>query len=138
MTHNGVVRRKLDVIAQRVSKLRSRMPLTRAELEEDFFLRSGIERTLQVCIEAMVDVANRIICLRDRPASTDSFASLQQLQDLHILADAERYRNMIKFRNLIVHRYEQIDTDILVTIVNDYLGDFDHFTHEIEQYARQQ
>jgi uncharacterized protein YutE (UPF0331/DUF86 family) len=109
--------------------------LTRAQLEQDFFFRSGVERTLQVCIEAMVDVANRIICLEGRPASTDSFASLRQLQDLKIIADAERYRNMTRFRNLIVHRYEQIDVDILTQIVNGCLVDFDSFIREIEQHG---
>ncbi len=135
MKYNGVIIRKLELIAQRVSRLRSLTPITTAKLEEDFFLRSGIERTLQVCIEAMIDVANRIICLEERAASSDSFGSLQQLQDLHILAEAERYRNMIKFRNLIVHRYEQIDTDVLVTVLNKCLDDFDHFTQEIEQHG---
>lgn len=77
MRYNGVIGRKLDVIAQRVSKLRSRFPLTTEALENDFFLRSGIERTLQVCVEAMIDVANRIIFLEGRPPSTESFASLQ-------------------------------------------------------------
>jgi len=137
MKYNGVVARKLDLIGQQVSRLRSLTPLTCATLEKDFFLRSGVERALQVCIEAMIDVANRIICLENRPASTDSFASLRQLQDLHILADAERYRNMVKFRNLIVHRYEQIETGILVTIVNQCLDDFDHFTREVGRHERQ-
>ncbi|MFW5802810.1 MAG: type VII toxin-antitoxin system HepT family RNase toxin [Verrucomicrobiota bacterium] len=134
MKYNGVIERKLDIIAQRVSKLRSRGPLTTAELEEDYFLRSGIERTLQVCVEAMIDIANRIIFLEGRPPSTESFASLEQLQDLRILEDAESYRNMVRFRNLIVHRYEQIETDILATIVNKHLNDFDRFTSEIRAH----
>jgi len=49
MKYNGVVARMLDLIGQHVSRLRSLTPLTRATLENDFFLRSGIERTLQVC-----------------------------------------------------------------------------------------
>lgn len=131
MKYNGVISQKLDLIAQRVSKLRSRTPLTTDELENDYFLRSGIERTLQVCVEAMIDIANRVIFLEGRPPSAESFGSIQQLEDLHILKDAGAYRNMIKFRNLIVHRYEQIETDILATIVNHYLGDIDRFAEEI-------
>jgi uncharacterized protein YutE (UPF0331/DUF86 family) len=134
MKYNGVISRKLDLISQRLSHLRSRSPLSSAQLEADYFFRSGIERTLQVCIEAMIDVANRIICLQNRPASTDSFSSLQQLEELGILEKAERYKNMIKFRNLIVHRYEQIETEILVSIVNTCLDDFDHFVTEIERH----
>mgnify|MGYP000182062768 CR=1 FL=1 len=132
MKYNGVIKRKLDFIGQRVTKLRSKTPLTCEMLQNDYFLRTGIERTLQVCIEAMVDVANRIIFLENRPASTNSFDSLQQLEDMNMLASAERYRNMIKFRNLIVHRYEQVDVGLLVSIVNKSLDDFDSFADEIE------
>lgn len=134
MEYNGIIKRKLDLISQRVSKLRSRVPLTSKELDNDFFLRSGIERTLQVCVEAMIDIANRIIFLEGRPPSTESFASLEQLQDMEILNDAAYYRNMVKFRNLIVHRYEQIETDILVMVVNRHLDDFDRFTREIQEH----
>ena len=137
MEPNGVIERKLDLVGQRVSRLRALTPLTTEKLDQDYFLRSGIERTLQVCIEAMIDVANRILCLEGRPPSTDSFGSLQQLQDLGILASAERYRNMIKFRNLIVHRYEQIETDVLTMVVNRCLDDFDGFVQEIQRYEQQ-
>lgn len=134
MKHNGVITRKLDLIAQRVSKLRSRAPLTCEEIEKDYFLRSGVERTLQVCVETMIDIANRLIFIEGRPPSTESFGSLEQLQDLQILQNAESYRKMVKFRNLIVHRYEQIEAEILVTIVNRHLDDFDRFTKEIEAH----
>lgn len=38
---------------------------------------------------------------------------------------------------MIVHRYEQIDTAILVNMVNRHLGDFDRFRDEILRYVRQ-
>jgi uncharacterized protein YutE (UPF0331/DUF86 family) len=135
METNAIIQRKLDLIAQRVTKLRTRTPLALDELQEDYFLRSGIERTLQVCIEAMIDIANRIMSLAGRPASTNSFASFEQLEDMGIIADAGQYRNMIKFRNLIVHRYEQIDPEILLAIVNKHLDDFDCFIQEIQRNA---
>jgi len=134
MKYNGVIQRKLDLIAQRVSKLRNRGPFKTAELEKDYFLRSGVERTLQVCVEAMIDIANRIIFFEGRPPSTESFASLVQLQDLQIIKDAQSYRNMVKFRNLIVHRYEQIEAEILATIVNKHLDDFERFAGEIQAH----
>ena len=136
MRGNAVVQRKLDLIGRRISKVRAKAPLSIEELEDDYFLRSGIERTLQVCIEAMIDVANRITCKAGRPASTDSFGSLKQLEEMNILADAERYRDTVKFWNLIVHRYEEIDTGILLAIVNNSLRDFNSFIREIERENR--
>jgi hypothetical protein len=38
---------------------------------------------------------------------------------------------MVQFRNFVVHRYERIDTEILVEIVNNRLDDFEKFRDEV-------
>ena len=42
---------------------------------------------------------------------------------------------MIRFRNLIVHRYEKIEAGILVDIVNHHLSDLERFRNEIRAYV---
>jgi len=44
---------------------------------------------------------------------------------------------MVQFRNFIVHRYEKVDTAILVDMVNRRLSDFDRFRSEILDYVNQ-
>ena len=63
MKLNGVISRKLSVIAREVEALRALRGVTTARLKREHFLKRGIERSLQVCIEAMIDIANRIIAL---------------------------------------------------------------------------
>ncbi len=132
MKYNGVIQRKIERIAENTRKLRSLLPVSSEQLEKDFFLQKGIERTLQVSVEAMIDVANRIGSLENQPPASESFGSLKTLQDLEVLQDAERYRDMIRFRNFVVHRYESIETEILVAILTNHLCDFDHFIKEIQ------
>jgi uncharacterized protein YutE (UPF0331/DUF86 family) len=55
--------------------------------------------------------------------------------ELGILSSLEPYRKMIQFRNFIVHRYERIDVDILVDIVNYRLSDFDAFKQELMRHV---
>ena len=43
---------------------------------------------------------------------------------------------MVQFRNFIVHRYERVDDEILVGMVNRHLGDFEHFRTEILAYVK--
>ena len=45
---------------------------------------------------------------------------------------------MVQFRNFIVHRYENIDVEILADIVNQRLGDFDGFRDEVLRYCRRE
>ena len=134
MKFNGVVSAKIDQIAEGTSKLRSLTNLTLEKLQTDYFLKRGIERTLQVNIEAVIDIANRIIALLEHPPAPTSFRSLEILQDKGFIADALSYRKMIQFRNFIVHRYESIDGGILLDILQNHLNDFDRFVEEIITY----
>ncbi|MCK5438223.1 MAG: DUF86 domain-containing protein [Desulfobulbaceae bacterium] len=43
---------------------------------------------------------------------------------------------MVQFRNFIVHRYEQVDVEILAGMVNRRLNDFKQFRNEILSYAQ--
>ncbi len=53
-----------------------------------------------------------------------------------MLSELEPFRRMVQFRNFVVHRYEQVDLDILVDIVNRRLDDFDRFRNEVLQYVQ--
>lgn len=134
MKYNGVIVRKIEIIEERLLKLEMLTPLTTQTLARDFFLKSGIERTLQVCIEAVIDIAERIISLEGLSPATCSFNSLKRLEDLDILKDAEKYKGMIQFRNFIVHRYESIDAQELVNVCNNHLQDFREFIVEIKRH----
>ena len=45
---------------------------------------------------------------------------------------------MIQFRNFIVHRYEQVDTSIVVSILDHNLGDFKRFREQVLSYLEKQ
>ena len=134
MKYNGIISRKILIIQDRIIKIQKLLPIKTKQLHNDYFLKSGIERTLQVCVEAMIDIANRINSIKGYSPVTESFDSMKRLEDLNVLNDAEKYRNMIKFRNLIVHRYESIDNAELVYICNNCLSDFEAFIKEIENH----
>lgn len=135
MKNNGVIHRKLELIADNTRKLRALLPLPIERLRGDFFLKNGIERTLQISIEAMIDIANRIASLENQPAAADSYQALVQLAERGIIQQADKYRNMIRFRNFIVHRYENIDPENIAGILANHLGDFDCFIQEIEAHG---
>ncbi len=47
----------------------------------------------------------------------------------------EPYRETVGFRNMVVHRYDRIDSTVLVDIVNNHLTDFDLFRDEVLAYC---
>lgn len=134
MKYNGIIVKKIEIIEERLLKLEKLLPLTTEVLANDFFLKSGVERTLQVCIEAVIDISERIISLEGGSPATSSFNALKKLEDYGILEQADNYRKMIQFRNFIVHRYESIDNEELVFICNTKLNDFKDFIVELQNY----
>ena len=135
MKVNGVVLRKIEIIEETLRKLRELDGITIAKLEDDFFLKKGIERALQICVEAMVDIAHRIISLEmHSPCSTASKA-LDAIESLGVIASALAYKPMVQFRNIVVHRYENVDNEIIAGILKKHLGDFEQFIDEVLCYA---
>lgn len=132
MKYNGVITRKIELLNQELTFLRSLIPVTTESLKKDLKLKRAIERSLQICIEIIIDISNRILSLAGQSPSTASFESLKRIQTLGVLKDAYKYENMIKFRNFIVHRYESIDDEELVNICSRHLEDFDCFIGEVE------
>ncbi len=55
---------------------------------------------------------------------------------LGILGQLDAYSKMVQFRNFVVHRYEQVDNEILADMVNRRLVDFESFRNEILAYLK--
>ncbi len=135
MKANGVIVRKIEIISETVGKLRELGPVTVPQLEGDFFLKKGVERALQICVEAVIDIAHRIVSLEGRSPCSTAGKALEAIENTGAIASARAYRPMVQFRNIVVHRYEIVDNEVLVGILSKHLGDFDRFMGEIQDYA---
>jgi len=83
-------------------------------------------------VEIVIDVAERIIALNNAGPVSSSAEAIEKLVELKILKSTEPYKIMIKFRNLVVHRYEEIEPEILYNIAKNKLDDFRLFRNEID------
>jgi len=131
MRYNGVILKKFAVMDDELARLRALGSVTASRLDGEHFLKHGIERALQICVEVVVDVAQRVLSLEGRTAAPTAYDALKGLESLGVLASAERYRAMLQFRNFIVHRYERVDSAVLVDILASRLGDFAAFRDEV-------
>ena len=133
---NGVILRRLEILETTLGDLRSLGAVSADQLERDWRTRRAIERSLQVLVEIVLDVCQRIISLAGQsPASTGTEAVQRSIQ-LGALSEFQPYGQMVQFRNFIVHRYERVDTAILVDMVNQRLPNFERFRDEILAYVQ--
>lgn len=133
---NGVLQRKLALLSDQLLKLQSHLrEVSREEFRESWALRSMTERALQVAIEIMIDISERIIAIENAGPAATAGEALLTLVRLQVLRDVQPYRNMIKFRNLLVHQYAEINPDLLYGIATEKLDDFRAFRNEIDLWA---
>lgn len=131
MKYNGVIDRKLRVIEERLENIKSWDIDSFSKLQNSSLLQNAIERALQVAIESMIDVSERILSLENIPPQSTATDNIKKLQELGILKSSEEYLNMVKFRNFIVHRYEKIDLEIIYEILKKRLHLFRNFIDDI-------
>ena len=132
---NGVILQRIETLEQVLQELRSLGPVQVRHLEEDWRIRRAVERDLQVAVEIVVDVCQRLIALGgDGPASTGADA-VRRCVEMEVLSSAEPYRRMVQFRNFIVHRYDQVDVSVLADVLCHRLPDFERFRNEVLAYV---
>jgi len=133
---NGVLQRKLALLSDQLLKLEFHLrEVTPDEFRESWALRSMTERALQVAVEIMIDISERILALENAGPAATAGEALVALVRLHVLKEDTPYRDMIKFRNLLVHQYADIDPDLLFEIATKKLEDFRSFRNEIDLWT---
>lgn len=138
MTVNGVVLQKLQTLDQILAELRSLGKVSTKQLDEEWQTRRAVERDLQLLVEIVIDVCQRLISLAGQTPATTGRESVSRCVQMGILSGYEAYGKMVQFRNFIVHRYERVDVAILVDMVNRRLPDFERFRDEVLAYVRTQ
>ena len=134
---NGVIQRKLALLDTQVSRLEEHLiDVTESQFAGDWVLRSMAERALQVAAEIMIDVAERIIALRGGGPVATAAEAMERLVRLGVLKSPEPYVRIVRFRNLIVHQYEEIDPSLLFELVKTRLDDFRSFRSEVDRAAQ--
>jgi len=135
---NGILISKLQSLEETLNELRSLGQVTSAQLAGDWRTRRAVERDLQIAVEVVIDVCQRIIALhRQAPAATSAQA-IERCVQLGVLSEKTVYEKMVQFRNFVVHRYERIAVEILIEIVNNRLGDFARFRDEVLRFYKRE
>jgi uncharacterized protein YutE (UPF0331/DUF86 family) len=134
MGANGIIERKLALLDDYHRHLEECCKNTDLEsFCRDWALQRTVERALQVMAEIIIDVSERLISMERRGPVASSTEAIETLEKMGIIVSAKRYIPIIRFRNLVVHQYEQIKAEILFDIAKNHMEDFRHFRDEIDR-----
>lgn len=133
MQINGIIEKKLRLLEQKLIEIHDWKIDSYAEFKNSSLKINAVERALTVCVEIIIDVSERILAIKKIPPKNSSIENFRELERLNIIQSFEKYADMIRFRNFVVHRYENIDPQILFTIITKRLDAFSAFVDEIRK-----
>ncbi|HEY0478240.1 MAG TPA: DUF86 domain-containing protein [Kofleriaceae bacterium] len=131
MTDVELVAKKLALIETYVAELRRLA--NPAALASDVRERRFIEHTLQIAIQAMLDVASHIVSDEHLGEPETNKQLFERLAAAHWVSEDQRkvFVAMAGFRNILVHAYAAVDPSIVRDIVENRLGDLIDFVTSI-------
>lgn len=138
MVDSALVFRKIASLGEYRKQISEYSELTVEQYRGDWKIQRIVERTLQMMIELCADIASHIISddgLRTPETYADTFRVLSENNVItpDQLAVMEK---MAKFRNIVVHQYETVDSEIVILILRRHLIDFDHFSTAIINHTK--
>ena len=133
MTDAALAAKKLAQIESCVSDLRrlARIDAIASDLREQRF----VEHTLQIAIQAALDVASHIVSDRrlGEPRTNRELFDLLERDGWIDAPLAATLRNMAGFRNVLVHGYDDVDRAVVRDVLEHHLGDLDGFVAAVRR-----
>ena len=134
MQLNGIVQRKLALLDENVIRLQSYLCATTLDqFKQDDMKQAAVERVLQVAVEIVIDIAERIIALKGAGPASTSVEAIERLVALGVLPTSDPFTEMVRFRNRIVHGYTDINPEMVYLIATTRQDDFRKFRDAIDR-----
>jgi uncharacterized protein YutE (UPF0331/DUF86 family) len=130
VTDLGLVAKKLARIEACLQDLARVDP---ARIESDVVTERFVEHTLQIAIQAALDIASHIVS-DDRlgePGSNHALFDLLARAGWLPAAQVSVLHRMVGFRNVLVHEYDTVDLRMVRRVVERHAGDLQAFVDAI-------
>jgi uncharacterized protein YutE (UPF0331/DUF86 family) len=105
-----------------------------SKFKNDKIIRRYVERTLQMAAEACLDIANHIISYEGYREPEDNKDVFEVLSENNVIAEDLRDKliKMAKFRNVIVHDYLKVDSEIVYAVLTKHCDDIAMYANIIK------
>ena len=129
------LRHKLHYVREAVSRLEAIRDRGRDAFGDEWLLQAAAERSLQVAIEAVLDIANHLIAQEGWGLPGSYREALEILLREGVLPQdkAQDFLKMASLRNRIVHLYDRVDPDEVYSILEENLGDLEAVVSAVVQ-----
>lgn len=133
------------IVANRISKLREYLKVLKGlqkvsfeEFVSDPRIRYSAERCLHLAIECAINIGNHIISALQlrKPEEYHEIALILEENGVIPREFAEEFVKIIRFRNILVHSYVDLDLSKVYSFLRERLGDFELFIDYITKFLK--
>lgn len=139
MVNEEIVVDKLRYINEYTNDLKQMRGLSKDEYVADVIVQRAVERTFLNLIQACIDLAQHIRATEELSPKGTAKKEIEALGTEAILTTEtqEKMEEAVGFRNVLAHRYGDIDHDVVYEVLHTELEWFERFQREIAQWLQQ-
>ena len=128
-----VVLAKINTIERCLKRIREEYVGYEESFETNHTKQDSVILNLERASQATIDIATHIIKIRNLGLPNSSRELFSLLVNDNVISEVTctQMQNMVGFRNIAVHDYQNLNLEIVVAIVEKHLGDFEGFAREV-------
>ena len=138
--NNDTIRQRLQLLEGYVQRLHGYRQRTLGEVRGDIGLAWAIEHGLQLSIQCVIDVCYYLVAGPALGAPATSQDAIELLRDTGVFPGdfAQRLVQMVRFRNILVYVFAQVDVETVYNNLHTGLEDFARFAQYVWDFLVQQ
>lgn len=129
MVDKALIGKKLERIAKYLKTIRQKKDPGLRLFKKDEDLQSLILFNLVQAIQACSDIGAHIISDQEWESPDTQAGIFEILANKKVITASlsKKMKQMVGFRNIVVHEYEKVDLDIVYTVWKKHLSDIEKF-----------
>ncbi|PKL72369.1 hypothetical protein CVV26_01735 [Candidatus Kuenenbacteria bacterium HGW-Kuenenbacteria-1] len=132
------IKRKLKLIAEDLDHLKEFSDYNLDDLAKDFMKLAAVERILERIVIRAIDINNHIIIelgkgIEKIRGYADAFKELVNFK-IYSKEIGEKLAEDAKFRNILVHEYDEVDKSLIHKKIKEIVDDFNKYSKGILEF----
>ena len=130
---DDIIINKIETIERCIKRVNEEYSVDKGRFQSDFNRQDVVVLNLQRAVQASIDIGAHLISINKLGVPQRAREIFEILEKSHIINSAlsNKMQNMVGFRNIAVHDYQRLNLDILESILETNLEDFDQFKKAI-------
>lgn len=130
---------KLQYVNRYTDDLKQMRGLSEEQYLEDMVTQRAVERTLMNLIQVCIDLARHIRSTENLSPSGTAKKEFQALEEADIVSSdtQAKLEEAAGFRNILAHRYGDVEHEIVYEVLHDDLRWFETFQQELARWFQQ-